>query len=183
MNAGLRHPLRVLQSRRMTLVAATPELVAADLAGREQLGEALDAEVSAEWPPEYYGSTTMRAAEAQLRDPSEHGWSIWYLLSNRHETPRLLGISDFKGKPDRAGRVEVSYSILQHYRVQGYATEAVDRLVNWAFSHQNVVEVSAETMPHMRQSIRVLEKNGFTLLGRGSEHGVVRYVVRKTSHT
>jgi ribosomal-protein-alanine N-acetyltransferase len=178
-----RHPLRVLQSRRMTLVAATEELIAADLAGRQQLGAALGADVSEEWPPEYYGSTTMRAAKAQLRDPSEHGWSIWYLLTSRHESPRLLGISDFKGKPDAAGRVEISYSILPHYRVQGYAAEAVARLVTWAFSHQNVVEVSAETMPHMRQSIRVLEKNGFSLTGRGSEQGVVRYVVHKATYS
>jgi len=182
MSARLRNPLRVLQSRRMTLVAATPELVAADLAGREELGEALGAVVSEEWPPEYYGSVTMRAAEAQLRDPSEHGWSIWYLLSSTHEPPKLLGISDFKGKPDHAGRVEVSYSILQSFRLQGYATEAVARLVTWAFAHQSVREVSAETMPHMRRSIRVLEKNGFKLTGRGSEQGVVRYVVRKNTH-
>ena len=32
-----RNPLRVLESRRLTLVAATPDLVAADLAGLEGL--------------------------------------------------------------------------------------------------------------------------------------------------
>ena len=38
-----RHPLRVLESRRLTLVAATEELVQADLAGPEQLAEAIAA--------------------------------------------------------------------------------------------------------------------------------------------
>ncbi len=34
MTSRPRHPLRVVESRRITLVAATPELVAADLAER-----------------------------------------------------------------------------------------------------------------------------------------------------
>jgi RimJ/RimL family protein N-acetyltransferase len=174
------HPLRVIQSRRMTLVAATPELVAADLAGRKAFGEAIGAEVTEDWPPDLFGNTVMRVALEQLRDPLEHGWSIWYLMSRDREQPRMLGICEFKGRPDRHGSVEISYSILDRYRVQGYATEAVGRLVVWAFSHQNVVEVAAETMPHMRRSIRVMEKNGFHFTGRGSEQGVVRYALQKS---
>ena len=59
------------------------------------------------------------------------------------------------------------------------ATEAVARLVTWAFSHSTVSEVCAETMPHLGQSIRVLQKNGFRHTGPGSERGVVRYAVRR----
>lgn len=175
-----RHPLRVVESRRLTLVAATPELVAADLAGREALAEALGAEVPDEWPPDLYDSPSMRFALEQLHDPSERGWSLWYLLANRFEPPQLVGICGFKGKPDRSGSVEIGYSVLRSFRVQGYATEAVERLVGWAFSHQNVVEVTAETLPHLRQSIRVMEKNGFAFRGPGSEHGVVRYALQKS---
>ena len=64
--------------------------------------------------------------------------------------------------------------------VQFALPEAVERLVSWAFSHQNVVEVAAETLPHLRQSIRVMEKNGFAFRGPGSEYGVVKYVVEKS---
>jgi len=115
-----------------------------------------------------------------LQDPAEHGWSIWYLLSKRNDPPQVMGICGFKGKPDEAGSVEIGYSVLRQYRVQGYASEAVARLIVWAFSHQNVSEVSAETLPHLRQSIRVMEKNGLTFTGPGSEQGVVRYAVSKT---
>ena len=174
-----RHPLRILESRRMTLVAATPELVCADLDGRGEFSDAIAAEIPENWPPEFFESTSMRVALEQLSDPHEHGWSIWYLLSRKHEAPRVMGICDFKGKPGETGSVEISYSVLKQYRVQGYATEAVARLVIWAFSHQNVAEVTAETMPHMRQSIRVMEKNGFEYVGIGSEQGVVRYAVKK----
>ena len=175
-----RNPLRVLESRRLTLVAGTADLVRADLAGREHLAAALNADVPGEWPPELYERASMRMALDLLEDPSEHGWSVWYLLTKKHDPPRVIGICGFKGKPDRAGSVEIGYSVLPPYRIQGYATEAVARLVGWAFSHQNVAEVVAETLPHLRQSIRVMEKNGFAFRGPGSERGVVRYVVEKS---
>lgn len=177
-----RFPLRVVESRRMTLVAATAELVAADLAGREEFADAIGAEVPDEWPPELFDSPSMRVALEQLRDPAEHGWSLWYLLSKKHDPPKVLGICGFKGKPDRRGSVEIGYSVLRQFRIQGYATEAVARLVTWAFSHQNVLEVTAETLPHLRQSIRVMEKNGFAFRGPGSEYGVIRYALAKSGN-
>ncbi|MFC1695603.1 GNAT family N-acetyltransferase [Pseudomonadota bacterium] len=176
-----RHPLRVVESRRMTLVAATTELVAADLAGREAFSDAVGADVPENWPPELYESTAMRWSMRQLEDPAEQGWSFWYLLSKKDDPPRVIGICGFKGKPDASGSVEIGYSILKQFRVQGFATEAVARLVIWAFSHQNVTEVAAETLPHLKQSIRVMEKNGLEFAGPGSEYGVVRYVVKKGS--
>jgi RimJ/RimL family protein N-acetyltransferase len=175
-----RTPLSVIESQRLTLVAASSELVEADLQGAEAFGGKIDAHVPENWPPPLFESTAMRAVMEQLRDPSEQGWSIWYLMSKNTQPVRVIGICGFKGRPDAAGSVEISYSVLSQYRVQGYATEAVARLVSWAFSHQNVIEVTAETLPHLRQSIRVMEKNGLKFTGPGSEQGVVRYVVSKT---
>ena len=164
----------------MTLVAATSDLLAADLAGREAFSAAIGADVPENWPPELYESTAMRAALAQLQDPAEQGWSVWYLLSRKPTAPQVMGICGFKGMPDEAGSVEIGYSVLSQFRVHGYATEAVARLIVWAFSHQNVNEVTAETLPHLQQSIRVMEKNGLSFAGPGSEHGVVRYALQKT---
>jgi RimJ/RimL family protein N-acetyltransferase len=162
--------LRTLESRRMTLVAASAELVSADLESRSALGEALSM------------SVPMEFAWRQLQDPAEQGWSFWYLASRRDSSGgnlQLLGICGFKGRPDEAGNVEIGYSVLSQFRNQGYATEAVGRLVVWAFSHQHVKEVCAETLPHLKQSIRVMEKNGFGFTGPGSEQGVVRYAVQR----
>ena len=104
---------------------------------------------------------------------------MWYLLSRESGVPVLAGLCQFKGRPDASGSVEIAYSVLKHYRNPGYATEAVSRLVQWAFGHENVVEVAAETMPYRRHSSRIMEKTGFVFAGPGSEPGVVRYVLRK----
>jgi ribosomal-protein-alanine N-acetyltransferase len=172
--------LRTLESDRMTLVAATQELIEADLADSGKLAELLSAEVPDNWPPDLYERQAMQFALEQLRGPVDQaGWSFWYLLTRSAEQPQVLGICGFKGRPDEAGSVEISYSVLSQYRQNGYATEAVTRLVSWAFSHQNVAEVCAETLPYLQQSIRVLEKNGFSFTGPGSEQGVVRYAVQR----
>ncbi len=65
--------------------------------------------------------------------------------------------------------VEVGYSIVPNYQRLGFASEAVE------FSHPEVRLVTAETLPTLIASIRVLEKNGFYLLSGGSEESVVRY--------
>jgi RimJ/RimL family protein N-acetyltransferase len=92
---------------------------------------------------------------------------------------QLVGICGFKGRPDSSGSTEIGYSIIDRFRNKGLASEAVERLVRWAFSHQTVHEVSAETLPHLQSSIRVMKKNGFEFIGAGSELGVVRYAVQR----
>lgn len=54
---------------------------------------------------------------------------------------------------------------------QGYATEAVAGMVAWA---QGVERVVAHTLTTLGASIRVLEGNGFGLVGDGDEPGTVR---------
>jgi len=171
--------LRTLGSRRMTLVAATPELVLADLEGADPLGALLGAQVPENWPPDLYDRESLNYVLRQLADPAEQGWSFWYLVKEADEQRLVLGICGFKGRPDDSGAVEIGYSVLPQFQNRGFATEAVERLVSWAFSHQSVTEVRAETLPHLEQSIRVMKKNGFTFSGQGSERGVVRYAVQR----
>lgn len=179
MNHGGGEKLRVLESKRLTLIAATDELVAADLSGRDALAARLNAEVGSDWPPELFSTTVMRVIKERLRNRAETGWSAWYLVHRDQDKRTLVGICQFKGRPDASGSVEIAYSVLGPFRNMGFATEAVARLVRWAFGHRAVTEVRAETMPYRRHSIRVLEKLGFILAGAGSERGVVRYVLRQ----
>lgn len=178
----LRKSLRTLDSRRMTLAAANSDLVRADLEGIETLAGMLSAVVPSNWPPELYDREAMKYALRQLEDPAEQGWSFWYLMAGEGPGREVLGICGFKGRPDAAGSVEIGYSVLSQFRNQGFASEAVERLLSWAFSHQSVNEVCAETLPHLQQSIRVMQKNGFTFAGVGSERGVVRYAVERPDH-
>lgn len=171
--------LRVIRSRRLRLVSATRHLMEMDLEGRDALAGALGTDVPESWPPDLYGAGAMRFALQELAECSEHGWSFWYMVI-RGNPGELAGIAGFKGWPDQSGSVEIGYSVLSHHQRQGFATEAVQRLVGWAFTHHNVMEVCAETFPHLSQSIKVLKKNGFRHTGAGSEAGVIRYAINRS---
>lgn len=175
-----RPSLSAIDSARLYYVPASIALTEADLAGTETLAAALGVSVPAEWPPELHARPVLLAVLQQLADRAEHGWSTWYLVG-RGPGEGLVGVCGFKGRPDPAGSVEISYSIMASHRNAGFATEAVERLSRWAFGHAAVQTVTAETLPHLRQSIRVLEKNGFQRAGQGSEYGVVRFELARSS--
>jgi len=172
--------LRLIQSPRLNLIAASNELIRKDIAGHDCLARALDARVHESWPPELYGRRAMQFALTQSDGATEQGWSFWYLVTDSVPA-ELTGICGFKGRPDESGMVEIGYSMLACFQGQGFATEAVSRLVAWAFTHHNVNEVCAETFPHLFQSISVLRKNGFEYTGAGSETGVVRYAINRNN--
>jgi len=151
--------------------------VGQDLAGRSALASALEATVPDNWPPELYDRTAMEYSLDQLASPGIQGWSFWYLVLT--DSNELAGLCGFKGRPSADGEVEIGYSILRQFQGQGLATEASMRLIGWAFAHREVKQVTAETLPHLKSSIRVLEKNGMEFVGPGSERGVIRYAVTR----
>jgi RimJ/RimL family protein N-acetyltransferase len=74
--------------------------------------------------------------------------------------------------------VEFGYSVLPEFQRRGFASEAAAALIDCAFQN-GARSVIAETYPHLPASIRVMEKCGMRLLGKGSEAGVVRYSIDK----
>jgi RimJ/RimL family protein N-acetyltransferase/uncharacterized damage-inducible protein DinB len=169
-------PSSELRSPRLRLVAATPELVTADLAGQSALGQQLHATVLSSWPPEYYDESAMRWTLAQLEDPAQHGWSSFYLLADG----TLVGLCGYKGPPDPTGTVEIGYGLAPEMQGKGYASEAVNALVDHALTIPQVRRIIAETLPALGPSIRVLERTGFRLIGEGSERGVIRFELTRT---
>ncbi|MDZ4620622.1 GNAT family N-acetyltransferase [Bacillus cereus] len=83
-------------------------------------------------------------------------WGAWYVL--RKEDDSVLGDIGFKGKPNEDQTVEIGYGFIEKYWNQGYATEAVKELIDWAFKTGEVETIIAETLLDNYSSIRVLEK-------------------------
>ena len=82
---------------------------------------------------------------------------------------QLVGHVGFLGEPNNAGEVELGYGTLPGFCGNGYATEAVRRLADWAFSQPDVFFVLAQAAQDNAASRRVLEKAGFLPVGTGSE--------------
>jgi RimJ/RimL family protein N-acetyltransferase/uncharacterized damage-inducible protein DinB len=169
-----------LQTSRLRLIPATTDLIRADLAGPAALGAALGHETPSGWPPQYYDAPAMEATLAQLeKDPVGIGWALHYIVG---PDGRLAGIVGYKGRPGPDGTVEIGYSVMEEYQRQGIAAEAAGALVARAFGAPEVRRVIAETLPALLPSIRVLEKNGFRLIGEGSTPGVIRFELTRVDY-
>ncbi|MBD8077091.1 GNAT family N-acetyltransferase [Bacillus thuringiensis] len=83
-------------------------------------------------------------------------WGAWYVL--RKEDDSVFGDIGFKGKPNEDQTVEIGYGFIEKYWNQGYATEAVRELIDWAFKTGEVETIIAETLIDNYSSMRVLEK-------------------------
>ncbi|HUS61785.1 MAG TPA: GNAT family N-acetyltransferase [Acidimicrobiales bacterium] len=164
---------------RLELVAAEPPIAQAEADGVQGWCAPLDVEPPGSWPPPLNEHATLAwFADAITKEPEAIGWFAWYVLCRR---PRaLIGQAGFKGRPDDRGTVELGYSLLPSSQGRGFGTELVRALTMWAFSHEAVDRVMADTYPEFVSSVRVLEKNRFTLNGRADEPGAVRYELRRS---
>lgn len=101
------------------------------------------------------------------KDPQEEGWGVWFIVLP--ETGEVVGDVGFKGKPDESNCVEIGYGVAVEKRGKGYAAEAVDGIVGWAFGTGVVDRVTAECVQDNVASIRVLEKTGMKRTGSDGE--------------
>ena len=103
-----------------------------------------------------------------LEHPDQWEWYAIWMIERKDGTH--IGELCFKGI-SADGIAEIGYGISEEYQNNGYATEAVKAILEWAFSHLEVNVVEAQTDPDNIASKRVLEKCGFALNGAIGEEG------------
>ena len=164
-----------VRTERLELIPGTSELTQAEIEDRARFAALLGVAPPADWPPPLNDTDSMAYFARYLAEhPDAVGFGVWYFVRAADGERTLIGNGGFKGLPDAGGTVEIGYSLLEAYQRQGYGTEVVRGLVDWAFAQPGVHRLIAETLPELIPSIRVLEKNGFRHIGAGSEPGVIR---------
>jgi RimJ/RimL family protein N-acetyltransferase len=118
----------------------------------EAMSPAERAQVSADWLARLHASASA--------DPWTHGFSLVH-----RETGVPIGTCGFKGPPAADGVVEIAYGVDPDHQGKGYATEAAEALVLFAFGSPGVRVVRAHTLPEASASTRVLTKCGFRCIG------------------
>jgi ribosomal-protein-alanine N-acetyltransferase len=156
---------RILTGDRLELRPLSPAAASALLVDRDAAAVLLGAVLPADWPGDDLRDILPILATA---DPSSSGFGAWVLVERT--TGVVVGDAGFLGPPGDDGIVEIGYSVLPDRRRRGYATEAVDALLGWAFATDGVREVIARTDPANVASIRVLEANGFRPSGKLEGH-------------
>lgn len=156
-----------LQTPRLTLVACPTEFIDALARGADEAG-LLGLRLPDGWPdPELASFLPIYAAQLRA-DPSMLGYGVWLIVEK--ETQTVIGSAGFQGKPDDGGLIEVGYGVHPDFRNAGYATEAVQALLQWARQQEHVRGVLAHCDPDNAPSIRVLQKTGMKATGmRGAQ--------------
>ena len=108
--------------------------------------------------------------EGCLTHPDQWEWYAIRMIELKNGTH--IGELCFKGV-DEYGSVEIGYGISENYQHCGYATEAVNAVVDWALMQNSVNCVTAEVDEDNIASVRVLEKSGFKPTERIGEEGPI----------
>ena len=147
-----------LKTECLDIVPCSPGVAQAVVADKSKIEAILSARVPDDWPAQDLAEFLPFYAQQLETDLSLLGWGVWLMI---HATERVvIGYVGFKGKPDHEGTVEIGYSVIPAFRNRGYASEASQALINWAFIQQGVKRIIAECNEDNAPSIRILQKLG-----------------------
>jgi len=111
--------------------------------------------------------------ERNLDRYKREGYGLWAMLLK--DSGELIGdcgcfLRDIDGRDD----IEIGYHVRRDLWGNGYATEAAQACMQYAFTRLGVDRVISLIRPENMQSIRVAEKNGLTcekvIFWRGYDH-------------
>jgi len=160
------HAVRLITAR-LTIAACPLDIARSLIKDRRGLKEIFGARLPPDWPSPELAEVLPLYVQELLHDPTTLGWGIWIALNTEQNV--VVGDAGFKGHPDKDGTVEIGYGVAPVHQGRGYATEAVQALIVWAFAHTEVRRIIAECAPDNTASIRVLTKLGFRTLPRGTD--------------
>lgn len=149
-----------LETKNLRLVSKTLADVYAMI---EAMTAGEKAQLSADWLALVRGAVSA--------DPWIHGFSMVH-----RDNDVVVGMAGFKGPPGADGMVEIAYGVAPDHQGKGFATEAAQALVAYAFDSGRVRVVRAHTLPKATASTQVLTKCGFQYVGEviDPEDGLVR---------
>ena len=84
----------------------------------------------------------------------------------------------FNGEPNESGEAEIGYMIDHQHQNKGNATEAMQLLIGWAFTHSTVKTIIVDTYEDNAPSRKILDKCGFEEVGKDRE-GLFTYRLGK----
>ena len=103
-------------------------------------------------------------------------WNADWVISLAKGEKNRIGRASFAGEKE-LGTVPLQVELLEEYRNQGYGTQAIRMMVDWAFRYPNVYEVKTEADHENDKAVKALGKAGFVY--RGENRHMEQYSITK----
>lgn len=150
----------MIETNRLELIPLTPNALKLCV---ENIAE-LEKEMNCSYQGEPLEGYLLAIIKSQLdlvqRDPDNYIWhSIWLLIRNTDRV--VIGSAAFKNAPDEDMEVEIGYGLGKAFEHNGYMTEAVKAMCDWALMQGTIAHVIAETYLNGFASQRILKRCGF----------------------
>jgi RimJ/RimL family protein N-acetyltransferase len=149
----------MIQTTNLQLLPVERVHVEALLRSKSELAALLQVTMPDGWP---HFPDSLSALESHVSTLGEADWPGYFFLHPKDRA--LVGSGVFKGPPDDSGTVEIGYEIASEYWNRGWATEAAQGMIEYAFSHEEVRAVIAHTLALTNASNRVLQKVGMKFI-------------------
>jgi [ribosomal protein S5]-alanine N-acetyltransferase len=163
----------MIETASLKLIPCELKHFKAILDDQRQLEQMLGVTVFDDWFdfPGVSGIEAIRFGYEYLKaNPDVFGWWTYFFI--HIEDNALIGLGGYRGKGDESGMVEIGYAIIPAYRRRGFATEAAQGFIDYAFSQTQIKTVDAHTLAEHNASTRVLEKIGMEHVGMAHDPDV-----------
>ncbi len=156
----------MIETPRLTLVPLTLDQLGLHIADNYKLEQTLELQKGHRVVGEPLLSIITHFTVPRLKDSSLNPLyhTIWIAIDRQKQL--IVADAKFKGEPDETGTVEIGYGTYPAFQRQGYMTEIVAGLIQWASQQPYVGRIVADTDVENVASQKVLEKNGFHLFNR-----------------
>jgi RimJ/RimL family protein N-acetyltransferase len=131
--------------------------VKALLHDKNDLEALLQVSVPVGWP-QFPEAFTLPTDETEASTALATKWGGYFFIHTQNRA--LVGSGGFHFQSDNIGTVEIGYEIASEYWNRGFATEAVHKMVDFAFADEQVTKVIAHTLADVNASNSVLQKVG-----------------------
>jgi RimJ/RimL family protein N-acetyltransferase len=118
-------------------------------------------------PHPYPANGGKEFVHSSLRAAAEGSEAVFAVLADG----QFVGVCSLLAIDRRSSTASLGYWIGVPYWGRGYATAAVAEVVQYASSRLRLSRLIAESLAHNLASRRVVESNGFRLLGECAYHG------------
>ena len=137
-------------------------LVARDVPGAER---EIGAAIPEDFPEHLVHFLRYRLAQLDADPTILHWLARSMVLTDDAGRRRVIGTIGFHGAPDPHRRLEIGYRIEPEYRRQGYTSEAVRAMFDWAATEHGVHRFIASVRPDNEASLGLVRGFGFVQTG------------------